>query len=286
MARKQREQLHAGGKLGEEAIEARQRQVGIGGVGERRDQQRLHLGQALARPRAAHGGIAAVMPAAHARQHLPGLREPHLLQRGEGGRIVPLAGKHHVDPSARELGAVLEQGRVVALHRLQAGDERSGEGCHVRVAAEPRKAGKPLWIVGHLVRLLVGDHLQPVLDAAQEDVGFGKILRHGRLDPAARGEPLQRVERARRAQVRLAAAGDELLRLHEELDLADAAAPELDVVAGNGDVPEAAVGVDLPLHGVDVGDRREVEILAPDERREVRRGTAARPRCRRRTGAP
>ena len=37
------------------------------------------------------------------------------------------------------------------------------------------------------------------------------------------------------AQLRLAAAGDQLLRLHEELDLADAAAAELDVVAGDRD---------------------------------------------------
>ena len=63
------------------------------------------------------------------------------------------------------------------------------------------------------------------------------------------------------------AAGDQLLGLHEELDLADAAAAELDVVALDGDLAMALVGVDLPLHRVDVGDRGEVEILAPDERR-------------------
>ncbi len=67
----------------------------------------------------------------------------------------------------------------------------------------------------------------------------------------------------------LAAAGDQLLRLHEELDLADAAAPELDVVARHRDRAEAAVGVDLPLHGVDVGDGRIVEVLAPDEGRKI-----------------
>ena len=65
------------------------------------------------------------------------------------------------------------------------------------------------------------------------------------------------------------AAGDQLLRLHEELDLADAAAPELDVVAGDRDRAEALEGMDLPLHGVDVGDGREVEIFAPDEGREL-----------------
>ena len=66
------------------------------------------------------------------------------------------------------------------------------------------------------------------------------------------------------------AAGDELLGLHEELDLADAAAAELDVVALDRDLAMAAIGVDLPLHRVDVGDRGEVEIFAPDEGRELR----------------
>ena len=36
------------------------------------------------------------------------------------------------------------------------------------------------------------------------------------------------------------------------------------------DAAEAAIGVDLALHGVDVGDGREVEILAPDEGRKLR----------------
>ena len=79
----------------------------------------------------------------------------------------------------------------------------------------------------------------------------------------------QHVEGAPPAQGRAPAAEDELLRLHEELDLADAAASELDVVAGDGDLVVAAHRMDLPLHRVHVGDRGEVEILAPDERREI-----------------
>ena len=44
----QREQLHAGRQLGQEAVEADEGQVGIGGIGQRLDQRRLHLGQQLA----------------------------------------------------------------------------------------------------------------------------------------------------------------------------------------------------------------------------------------------
>ena len=93
-------------------------------------------------------------------------------------------------------------------------------------------------------------------------------------------------ERLAAAQFRMPAAGDQLLGLHEELDLADAAAAELDVVALDRDLAVAAIGVDLPLHRVHVGDRGEVEILAPDEGREFARGSFRRPRYRRRRRAP
>ena len=132
--------------------------------------------------------------------------------------------------------------------------------------------------VGQRLRLLVGDHLQAMLDRAQEAVGLVELAPHLGLDPAARLEPLQRHQRLRHAQLRLAAAGDQLLGLHEELDLADAAAADLDVVAGDRDLAEAAEGVDLPLHGVDVGDGGEIEVLAPDEGGELGEESSARRR--------
>src|ERR1700730_25347 len=63
----------------------------------------------------------------------------------------------------------------------------------------------------------------------------------------------------------MTAAGDELLGLGKELDVADATPSELDVVPFHGDGAVTLEGVHPPLHGVDVGDRREVEIFAPDE---------------------
>ena len=69
-------------------------------------------------------------------------------------------------------------------------------------------------------------------------------------------------------------AENQLLRLDEELDLADAAATQLEVVAGDGDPPPAAKSVDLPLHRMNVGDGGEVEILAPDERRQLRKNAS------------
>ena len=67
----------------------------------------------------------------------------------------------------------------------------------------------------------------------------------------------------------MAARGDKLLGLREEFDIADAATPELDVVARDRDLAVALMGMHAPLHGVDVGDGREVEIFAPDEGREL-----------------
>ena len=69
----------------------------------------------------------------------------------------------------------------------------------------------------------------------------------------------------------MAAAGDQLLGLGEELDVADAAAAELDVVPLDRDGAVALIGMHPPLHRVDVGDRREVEIFAPDEGRRAGR---------------
>src|SRR5436190_13319550 len=66
------------------------------------------------------------------------------------------------------------------------------------------------------------------------------------------------------------AASDELLGLHEEFAFADTAAAELDVVPRDRNFIMAAIGVDLPLHRVHVGNRGEVEILAPDEGRKRR----------------
>src|SRR5215469_297158 len=116
------------------------------------------------------------------------------------------------------------------------------------------------------VRLLVFDHLQPMLEAAQEIVGFAELVCDLSLDVASGRQGLERLDRAASTERRIAAAQNKLLRLYEELDLADAAAAELDVVSGRGDRAVFTVSMDLPLDGVDVLDGCVVEIAAPDER--------------------
>src|SRR6476646_6434447 len=151
------------------------------------------------------------------------------------------------------------------LDRGKLSEESLGEGIRVGKAGKCRRPAQLVLLVRQNMGLLVADHLQPVLDPAQEKVSFDEILSGLRLDPAASRQRVQSFDGAAQAELRMTAAGNELLGLGEELDIADATAPELDVVAGDGNGAVALMGVHPPLHGVDVGDRREVEIFAPDE---------------------
>ena len=67
----------------------------------------------------------------------------------------------------------------------------------------------------------------------------------------------------------MAATGNELLRLSKELDFTNAAATELDIVAFDRDLAVPTIRMNLTLHFVHVGDGREVEILSPDEGRQI-----------------
>ncbi len=76
----------------------------------------------------------------------------------------------------------------------------------------------------------------------------------------------QRVHRRRHAQGGKAPAQNQLLGLRKELDLANAAPAQFDIVACHRDLAMAAMGMDLPLDGVNILDRREIQIAPPDER--------------------
>jgi len=75
----------------------------------------------------------------------------------------------------------------------------------------------------------------------------------------------------RTPQVRVAAGVQELQRLHEELDLADAAAAQLQIHAGARARLPLRARLELPhlVHGL------QVEVLAEDERRKPPQGFLA-----------
>ncbi|MNL43368.1 hypothetical protein D3C87_1658760 [compost metagenome] len=90
-------------------------------------------------------------------------------------------------------------------------------------------------------------HLDTMLDIAQEPVGLGQRRGDLRLDPLRLSQRPKCYFRLARPQRRHATAGDQLLRLGEKFDLADAAAAKLDVVALYCDRPMALVDMDLAL---------------------------------------
>ncbi len=118
------------------------------------------------------------------------------------------------------------------------------------------------------MRLLIGNHLQSVLDAPKEKISLYQLGADRLLHPATLTKSLEGVNRLTRTQIILTTASNQLLRLRKEFDLTNAAAPKLYVVTGYSNATETAVCVDLPLHGVDVGDRRIIEVFAPDEGRK------------------
>jgi hypothetical protein len=126
------------------------------------------------------------------------------------------------------------------------------------------------------VRLRVVDVLQAVFEAAQEVVGAASScsLSAGSRRRATSSEHL---ERRRDLQRRVAAAADQLEDLGDELDLADAAGAELDVV---GHVLARHFAANLRVqvaHGV---DGAEVEILAENEGAAMRSSALDHSGCR------
>ena len=169
----------------------------------------------------------------------------------------------------KSVGGAFEQPHVVPLDRAEMTEQYR---CEFVAAGEAEKTGKFVQRRGvgrQGVGLLVGDHLQAMLDTTQEIVGRGKVIARGDVDPAAGGEGREGRDRCAAAQLGVAATGDELLRLREKLDLANPAATELDVVTFDRDLAMTPVGMDLLLHRVHVRDRRVVEIFAPHKGRKI-----------------
>ena len=264
----QREHLDPGRQAREEFAEAPERDIGGGGIAENPQQSGDQLGEDFACPLAARRPHPAVVPIAHHAGDRARIGKSHLRQGCQGRRVVVAAGKDQVAGSG-EARRLLEKLGVVRLDGSEALDEFAGEGLGAWVAEKDGEAGNALVIAGQAMGLGVVDHLQAVFDAAQETVIAGQRRAGFDVDLPGGGEPAQRLAGRGDAQGRAAAAPDQLLRLGEKLDLADAAAPDLDIVTVNGDSTAAAIGLNLALDRMDVGDRREVEVLAPNIGREL-----------------
>ncbi len=74
---------------------------------------------------------------------------------------------------------------------------------------------------------------------------------------------------SRCAQLRIASGCNQLLGLDKELDLTNATSPQFHIMPFQGDHIMAPKGMDLPFHGMDIGDSRIIQIFAPDEGRNL-----------------
>ena len=231
------------------------------------EQRRQELRETLTGPLTARGGIAAGLPSADRRDRLGGILKAEPLQSGKRGRLGGIARKHK--RRYRQIGDFLEQSLVMSLDRRKRGKHRLGKPIGIGVPRQRRDAVKLRRIARDYMGLQIGDHLQPVLHPAQKKVGPREIVGGVARDPSAVGQSSQGFECATRAKFGVAPTGDELLGLGEELDIANAAAPEFDVMARHRDGVMPFERMYAPFHGVNVGDRRVVEIFPPNEGREL-----------------
>ena len=113
--------------------------------------------------------------------------------------------------------------------------------------------------------LFVIQHLDPMLKAAQFDVGLGQFDGDGGRYVAGSGQRGQGLVGAMQPQRVVAAAEDQLLGLGVEFDLANAAPAEFQIGPGRLQTLAGLVGVDLSLDRLDVEHGLVVKAAAPDE---------------------
>ena len=163
----------------------------------------------------------------------------------------------------------------MVLHEVHGRQQVGPERLRPVIAHEQGERRDPGVVRRQGVGLAVLLHLDAVLDRAEIAVGLDQLVRHAALDPSGIDQGQQARLRAGGAERRVAAAEDQLLGLGEELDLADAASPQLYVVTVDRNGLVAAMRVDLALDRVDVLDRREVQAAPPDERHQEAQEVAA-----------
>ena len=117
-------------------------------------------------------------------------------------------------------------------------------------------------VAGQDMGLLVLQHLDAVFQQTQEAVGLAQLLGGVGFDDAFLAEYRQRLQQALGLQSMIAAAAENLEGLHEELDLADPAAADLQVVAG---ALATGLGIDALLQPCEAVEHAVVVVAPVDE---------------------
>ncbi len=268
MVLQDRKQFDGRRHLAQSGIERRQRSIGIGRIAECFKQGRNKFCEDFARTGRGHGGATTEMPPADriGDNGRPG--KTQFSQRIKRRRIILDPGEHQRSGRRGQSRRGLEKSGIVPFDSQKPTGQRlfkSGAG----IAAEPGEPVKVLVMGGQPLGLFIADHLDAVLDAAQEAIGFRQIDRSGLRNPAILAKRIEHRQRALAPQIGASSAVDELLGLDEELDLADAPTPDLHVMAKDGDGFMSFNRIDLPLHRMNIGNGSIIEVLAPNERRQI-----------------
>ena len=264
----QREKLHARGKAREELIKPPERHIGVWCFAEYPQQLRHELSQDLARPLTASSLHPAVMPATHQPRYPSWFDKAEPRERAEGFRIVFGSSEDKISRASEGRG-LLKELSIMSLDRRQMSTQIGDEAFRPRIAEKNRDVADPHTIGGQRVGLQVIDHLQAVLEAAQEAVILDQFFRRRSIDAASRCETAKRRACGSNLQLPYPTAPDQLLGLGEKFDLADAAATGFDIVAGDRDSAATLMRIDLALDRMDVLDRRKIEVFPPDKRPQL-----------------
>ncbi len=221
-------------EVGEERREEARRLLGVGRIGESIDKATGEGGLAVARR-------GAQRPVRGARQRDEMTWEVGRRGRAEtrdgcgGGRGLVEFVQRSPEPRQRWVRRGIaaqrsESPRDSRAHRGEVAAECLFIGVPQRACDAPPQLGVPR----QGVRLEAGRELHAVLEAAQEEVTLRELDPLALVDEAAGAQAPQSVEGVRAADPRLAATPNQLQRLSKELDLANSAGPELQVLARSG----------------------------------------------------
>ena len=130
---------------------------------------------------------------------------------------------------------------------------------------QPRHIVERRRIKRQTMGLLIADHLQPVLDHPQPVIALAQQPCIGRIDDPGTGQRIEAGARSAQPQRGIAPAVDQLVGLGEELDLADPASPALEIKSGSWNLRPVMIGPDPRGQPPDLGNRAEIEGLAPHE---------------------
>ncbi len=162
------------------------------------------------------------------------------------------------------LGSTVEEVLILVRHQISMGFQ-CGQKRGACLSHAGGNGSDALIAYGQAVGLLVALHLQPVLDRAQEDIGIGQPVALHWCQTTTAHQFVEHIQCLHDAQARLLSGEQQLMALGKELELTNAAAVELDVIAMPWVVlMPPLLQVDLALDRFHVLDGGKVAARTPD----------------------